>query len=497
MRISILLMCTMVSLYAQAQRFYENGMLYSENMLRYWKIQTDSLQRLWQREKTISQTVYGKPFAVVHDFSLDTLVEEAYSDIQKGIKWEDFKHKYPAVMVNENFIVSFHKWRTGKKETVRFRSMFEYCHCPEIDADTDVANLQDSFVVETYRRSTPQIPGYLSGVFILKLEKPAKIPETYASWVRYSDFITGPEPLFLNKFVSLIDMYRNNPLPRPAHDRFFEYIDIPGMPQPSDFYSINVKYMALSSLPKGGLKPYRIWQEKRDLHIQENLVEKAEFKLLLGLAVEETIWLGIPDELLENWALAYLDEELGWAMMRLRPVYSSCGNDPAPTERLYEIARYCSSESIHWHGFIRAHLGLINDATDWSISYKTRFVGELENLGLDVSALLLASVLQMNEAEAHYEGKVKLTGWALAQCKNADQIAETICQGIADEQLDIQNRLILFRVYRHMLLHQERLIFNKQQKDEIHHQQLLAKIEKAQNTLPAPWRYHLEKLTKW
>lgn len=498
MRILFLLVLFPLALSAPAQRFYENGMLYSDQMLEYWKPQPDSLQQAWQKEKVYCKSIFSEPYAIAHNFSLDTLVNSAYADIQNGIDWDVFKSKYPAITAKENFIVTFEKWETRNEETIHFRSMFERCNCPDIDASTDISTLQGSFVIDYYRKDTTDTPGYLSGLFIKSLEQPQLIPETYATWIHYADFITGPEPLFLNKYFSMYAMYRGKSQPRPAHDRFFEYIDIPGMPQPSELLYTNAKYIDFTGnhYSRNDL-PYRIWQEKRELHIQENLTDKAEFKLLLGSAVEETIRLGIPDELLENWALQYLDEYLGWTMMRLRPVYSSCGNDPAPTERLYEIAKYCSFENNHWFGFIRAHLGLINDRTDWSIYYKTRFVRELEALDLDVPALLLGSLLQMNNTpSAHNEGNVKQVGWALAQCKIADQVAETLSLGIADEQLDMQNRLILYRVYRHMLLRRNGLKFDLKEHSLIS-KNTKEQILKVQNTLPQPWRDLLDDLTQW
>jgi hypothetical protein len=320
-----------------------------------------------------------------------------------------------------------------------------------------------------------------------------KIPEPYASWVRYADFIIGPEPLFLNKYESMFRMYRHDSIPRPAHDRFFEYIDIPRPPRPTEMSGINSKFIDFTKGYFRRATPYRIWQEKRALHIRENLENKEEFKQLLEAAVDESIRLGIPDELLEDWALQYLDEEKGWAMMRLRPIYSSCGNDAAPAQRLYEIAQY-SAMNRHWNGFIQAHLRLICDGTDWSIDSKTRFTRELETLGLDVPALLLGKVLttaETSKIRGGYQGDIiSRTGWALAQCKNADQIAKKLLESMGDDRLDMKNRLILYSVYQQMTFRKYALQFGLREYG-LTEKHTVKSLKKAKRKFPKSWRTSL------
>lgn len=481
-----------------AQRFYENQMLYSDQMLEYLKTEADSLQKQWQTS-ILTSNLESQPYAITHEFALDTLVEQAYEDIQNGITWDAFTHKYTTVSIRKNILVTFQRGENyEKKKVLAIKSMLDWCRCPDIDTTTNIPSLKNKWLIDTYRPNAPTYPGLISGLFVTEVEAPKEISEPYASWIRYEDFITGPEPLFLNKYASMYAMYRKASPPRPAHDRFFEYIDIPGLPSPAEMYYTNAKYINFKDDYRfRNAKPYRIWQEKRELHIEENLDKKAEFKFLLEAAVVETIQLGIPDELLENWAFQYLSDDLSWAMMRLRPVYSNCGNDPAPTQRLYEIAQHCALFSENWYGFIQAHLGLINDRTDWSINYRTRFIRELETLGLDVPALLLGSVLQTREiAPGHYEGSVNRTGWALAQCKNAEQVAGELRNAIADRHLDDQNRIILYRVYKQMMyrkyalefgMHEHKMILEQMQKEMI----------RVQSQLPAPWKISLDNLTEW
>ncbi|HOY06657.1 MAG TPA: hypothetical protein PLO67_14715 [Saprospiraceae bacterium] len=483
-----------------AQRFYENQMLYPDEALKHLKADADSLQKRWQTGITGTNPEYF-PYAIVQYFSLDTLAEQAYRDIQNGINWRAFVKKHPYMEVVKNTVVVFPKvenYREG--ETLPLPAASNLCRCPEVDSTANVFTLEGKILTNTYRKDSLENNGHLNGLYLKQVYPAQKIPEPYASWVRYADFIIGPEPLFLNKYESMYQMYRKDSLPRPAHDRFFEYIDIPRPPQPTDWSGINTKYMDFTKDRFRRATPYRIWQEKRALHIQETLEKKEEFKQLLEAAVDETIRLGIPDELLEDWALQYLDEEKGWVMMRLRPVYSSCGNDPAPTKRMYEIAQYCARYNAHWHSFIQAHLGLVMDGTDWSIDSRTRFTRELETLGLDVPALLLGSVIKTtatSEMHGRYRGgSISRVGWALAQCRDADQIARQLLDAMADERLDMQNRLILYRVYKQMRIRKYALQFGFREYGltEKHAEK---DMKRAQRKFPKTWRTSLQHVSDW
>lgn len=501
MRILFLLTFYTLAQPLHAQRFYENGMLYSDETLGYLKEHADTIQHQWQ-ESAAGDSLEYFPYAIVQHFSLDTMAEKAYDDIRKGINWHHFTKKYPAISVFNNDVTVLQKRSTREKEKLASPLVVSnLCRCPGIDSTTDLFSLEGRILVNSYEKDTSGNNGHLYGLLLKEVKASGEIPEPYATWVRYANFIIGPEPLFINKYESMYAMYRRDSVPRPAHDRFFEFIDIPYPPRPTEMAGINSKYIDFTKGYFRRATPYRIWQEKRDLHIQENLENKEEFRQLLEAAVDETIRLGIPDELLEDWAFQYLDEEKGSTMMRLRPVYySGCGNNPAPTQRIYEIAQHFSLFGANWHFFVQAHLGLVVDYSDWSIFSRTRFTRELETMGLDVPALLLGGVLKTTSPSKmkglFWSNSTCRAGWALAQCKNADHIARQLLNAMGDSKLDMPNRLILYRVYREMMFRKYALQLGLREYG-------LAKkhaekdLKKARKKFPQSWRSSLKELTDW
>ncbi|MCC7245529.1 MAG: hypothetical protein IT269_07620 [Saprospiraceae bacterium] len=486
-----------------AQRFFGNGLLYSKCQITYLKPAADSMNSAWMNEQRNAKPVLSKAYAIAHDFRLTSSVDEAYLSIQQGMKWQDFKTKYNNDFINENQLISFRQYSNAEETKVYLINIFGDCHCPVIDTNVDILSLRDTFIIDNYR-SASSGDGYLSGIYIQEIIPSAPMSDQYASWVQYADFMTGDEKLFLNRYKTMYHAYGDTLLSRPSHDRFFNYIDIPGappLPANPDRYFTSAKYIDMEGEFRLWFrfdKAQKIWQKKRDLYLEEHLSEKPEFKLLLQAAVEESIRQGVPDELLEKWAWIYLDFDMYYAMMRLRPGYSTCGNDPAPSERLYEIARFCSMDAEkYWFGFIRAHLGLVNDLTDWSNDDSTRFVGELEAIDLDVPTLLLGTVLHRDDvSKTHYQGIIKLTGLALSQCKQRDQIEVILCHAIADEHLDDYNRIVLYRVYHAMMLNQ----YSSKKSDmqaASENNQIREKIDSVKNSLPKQYRECLNNMRSW
>lgn len=453
------------------------------------KPQADSLQELWEK-RIPGKKVKSELHAIVYYFELDTSVDEAYADIQHAMPWSTFTNKYGALETGKNLSVSLRRITDYKGEKkISLECITGFCRASFRDTFINIFDLNGKYNVQTYNPSQlPDYKGYLKGLFVERVIESDTIPYPYAEWVQYTELITGTEPLFINRYESI---YTAHVVQRPARDRFFQYIHIPGMPEPKEIHGVNAAFINFENTHFPDIERYRVWQQKRALHIREYLEDTKQFKFLLIAAVDECIRLKVPDELLEIWACQYLELEDAQMMMRLRPIFSGCGNDPAPTIRRYEIAKFSLFFTWDWHVFIRAHLDLINDRTDWSINYKTRFVGELEALGLDVPTLLLGSILKVN-AEGHYHGNLHRTGWALAQCKNADAVADQLTKAIADDKLDDDNRLQLYQVYRAMLYRKNWRNLNIQW--DSNWKMVDKELEAAKNSLPKRLHESLEHL---
>jgi hypothetical protein len=436
---------------AEAQRFYENGLLYRDETLRYFKSSFDSLNQAWLVQQMPTPKSGG--YLVTHTFRLDTLVTAAKADMEAGISFSDFRRKYPSAQCSEHILNRVYLDKDYKgRHILNFTGLFESAS-PDLPDSTKVEHLKNRFVIDHFNPEDPatHYGGYLNGLFIEQVVEPRPLAKRYADWVQYHNFLTGKEPLFLHapQYYNVRDAAI---VERPHRDRFFEYIRIPNLPQPDSLGDVRIEYIDCQSFAyfsRDIRKQYSIWQEKRDLHIREHLDEQPEFKMLLAAAVQECLRLRLPDALLEQWAFAYLESDVAWQLARMRRVTSGCGNDPAPTRRVYEIGQMNALEVLNPRLMLLVQLYLIKDRTDWSYGFKRRFVGELEALGVDVPALLLGSMLQTDTFEYSYAHMQ--VGWALQNCKNHEEIAEMLRQAIADEALDDQNRVLLYVLYRHML----------------------------------------------
>ena len=113
-----------------------------------------------------------------------------------------------------------------------------------------------------------------------------------------------------------------------------------------------------------------------------------------------------------------------------------------------------AAESVNWDIFLRAHLDILNDrfdrASDGSYAQAGRqtYVMELEELEIAVPDLLLGTLLRAeNTSAGHYVASANRTGRAITEAKEAEAIAARLLAMIADPELDLYNRAVLYYAY--------------------------------------------------
>ena len=444
------LLCLLLNarLAAQSCTFFSNMMLYPDAALNHLKPVADSLQ------KNIPPTLgdyRGERFAIGRFVSVDSMVADVCADLNSGLTLAGLKARYPFARVLPRGVVTTHPYRSweGYPELhLQVQPFGEYDFDLAVDTATNVQAVAGKWVL-----SQPPGPHYARGVFFEENMHSRPLPERYARMVRYVDALVDT-----NTTLFLTDQaysFRRDTFPRPARDSFFDYIQVPGEPQPLFLQNIRLAYVDAEQayFTLGKRQHDRlVWQLKRDFWIQDSLSHTARFNSLLHAAVDEAIRMGVADPLLEDWAWDYGDRERALQLMRLHLVWSDCGNDGRPAQQVFHIARHAAMAG-NWPVFIRAHLYLVNDQSDWSVRSKSRFVAELETLSLDVPALLIGSVLRIQDpARNHFHGGIERTGRALADCQNSDAVERLLREAIADPALDDLNRLTLFQVYRAMYL---------------------------------------------
>jgi hypothetical protein len=185
-------------------------------------------------------------------------------------------------------------------------------------------------------------------------------------------------------------------------------------------------------------------------------------------------------------------------MKRLRRVYGSCSQDPAPRDHALAIAQL-AAETAAWEIFLRAHLNILNDFfsrnSDASYAQGKRgtYIQELEELGLNVPTLLLGITLRSdNTASRHYYGQTNRIGRALAESRSRDSISEQINKAIADPNLDDFNRLLFWYLYQNMA-HWQAPTGKTPEEKKAQFEQTERAISVVRQTLPAYLAKKLEK----
>ncbi|GAB4395902.1 MAG: hypothetical protein OHK0053_07520 [Microscillaceae bacterium] len=162
-------------------------------------------------------------------------------------------------------------------------------------------------------------------------------------------------------------------------------------------------------------------------------------------------WMGLrpslPDDL-SQWSLAQKRTLLD--SLRQIQIMGFCSMDNAPRKFARQLA-IVAAEAQEWGVFIKAHLNILNDrferTSDGSYAWAGRgtYLRELETLNLDIPALMLGIVLEVeNPSQNHYFGSVRRVGRALAETQEAQKIEAALLEMLADPQLDDYNRMMAY-----------------------------------------------------
>jgi hypothetical protein len=185
----------------------------------------------------------------------------------------------------------------------------------------------------------------------------------------------------------------------------------------------------------------------------DSLAAQPDFQGALAEAVKATLVDHVGDPFLEELVIRYGKPADALAMKRNRRVWGSCSMDDSPRRHALDIATL-AAESVNWDIFLRAHLDILNDrfdrASDGSYAQAGRqtYVMELEELEIAVPDLLLGTLLRAeNTNEGHYVASANRTGRAITEAKEAEAIAQRLLAMIADPELDLYNRAVLYYAY--------------------------------------------------
>lgn len=284
-----------------------------------------------------------------------------------------------------------------------------------------------------------------------------KLPDQYARLIQYVDcMIDTTAQIYLpeaksNSWVEIS--------PFSDAGKFLQWVNKhPEVPEYPDYekYEDDV----YDSLYQNYRLEFDAWTENRLTTKDEKMKTSAYRISQLMNGRDEALETGISNADLEFYVARYLSREDALTMKRNRRVVGKCSMDQSPRYHAIEICML-AAETQKWDIFLRSHLDIMNDRFDrmsdgsYAWAGRATYLGELEELGINVVDLLVGTCFRTGSVdENHYLGSINRIGRALAEAKDKDAVETLIFQMMADEKIDIYNRLLfsyLFSHYNHHL----------------------------------------------
>jgi hypothetical protein len=223
------------------------------------------------------------------------------------------------------------------------------------------------------------------------------------------------------------------------------------------------------------------WNNKRIDALDKKINEGQYYRSLLMDAANEALAEGHSNEDLEFYVERYLSAAQALELKRHRKVVGLCSMDSRPREHASNICRL-AAKSAQWDIFLRAHLDIMNDNfdrnTDGSYAWAARgtYLKELEVLDIHATDLLIGTSLRSdNTSRHHYFGNIGRIGRALSETSDLEGVEKRILKMIADEKLDLFNRLLMVYLFDH---------YNLNLKDKVRKKINIEKYNNAIATLP-------------
>ena len=441
--VTILLVATLC---AQSGEFtvYPNGYIYSEASIAQLHRIVDSLNIRFKACE-VDRTYRSWPHARARHLSLSgSSVKAVVRDIEAGMTLEELQRSHAGLDLGPEELCAFVRYtHDGEPVTtaipISFSDRMEGRLDSPGDPFTKTAPHQGKWLMD---RSSYDGTDYLEAVVIIDDPVWVALPEQYGRLVQYVDCLIDTTQRIYTKDAQ--QNYRgehsSNPALKRLHDRVQEAVtarppEWTGEEGQGSYRDASIRYEALRT------------------HQMDSLAAQPDFQPALANAVEATLEDHAGDPFLEELVVRYGKPADALALKRNRRVWGSCSMDDSPRVHALGIATL-SAEAVNWDIFLRAHLDILNDcfdrASDGSYAQAGRqtYVQELEELEIAVPDLLLGTLLHTeNTNEGHYVASANRTGRAITEANDAEAIAERMLAMIADPELDLYNRAIMYYAF--------------------------------------------------
>lgn len=464
-----------VSISAVQAQNVEKGLVYSPEVMNRLKFIVDSMHIKYKKCE-FSKKYLSLPQTVGYAIRSTENIAELKKDLESKMPLKKLREKYPhAISEIPNLIIK-HLSQNYKGEKV---THFEVINLKEdsYDIKRDSSwydrKLKKQAIFDYYDSEDFKM---LLGVYIEKDFTIQAIPTEYAHKILYVDcmidttarvILTEKEDYYndeltekslLRDFEKLIlkaskDFSDKKPFPKDASELVKKYQNNEVMPTAQEFEAI------LQAQKNIGTEREK-WHKESKQYIHSQIQAIPNFQGYIKQLVATVIKENQSSELIENYLQPYLSKIQMLDFKRRRQVIGQCSMDNSPVEHALEIATL-SAETAQWNIFLRSHLDVMNDrfqrVSDGSYAWEKRatYFAELEALDIDVLDLLLGiSLRASNTSKGHYYGNVSRVGKALSEATKKTVIEDTMLRIIADESLDVYNRVLMyftFTNYNHHL----------------------------------------------
>jgi hypothetical protein len=429
------------ALCVRAQSEFEinnNGLIYADSTISQLRQIVDSLNlkfKVCDRGKTY----HSIPQATAHVIKIEERqAKSVKQDIDNGISFDDLIRKYPQCDVHKNVLVTRDDYSENGKQ------MFDYRVMPLGNQPQSVITWNDSLPhkwIYTYNKKGKYMEESITAFYFDEPFQSITIPASYAQLIQYADCLIDTTATIYTKNAYRDYRYMDEKKPLPLFTYLNTYIEEPPQMPKNDEWD---EYQ----------KACDKWLNKKDSLIKI-LSRTDSFKSLLVSSLKVALEKGGSNDEFEEYVERFISPSSALALKRNRIVVGDCSQDMRPREHAFAIARLAAS-AVNWEVFLRAHLDIMNDrfqrSSDGSYAWGRRetYIHELEVLDINVPQLIGGIALRVADpASQHYYGSISRVGRALAESKDRDSVTNSLLTMIADPQLDVYNRVLLFYLFLH------------------------------------------------
>jgi hypothetical protein len=458
----------------QGQEFtvHPNGLIYSGTAMTQLHHIVDSLD-LRFRSCPVDKVYRSLPHARAKHVSVKGADARALArDIERGLSLEEIERKHRAVAKSDAVVCAFTDYQDGDEwhttaVPISFSSRMQgILHAPGRPFQ-EPGPYRGKWLVE---RSEYDGKDYLEAVVLVEEPVWTALPERYGRLIQYVDcLIDTTQRVYTGEGLWGRRIRTEDPNgSRKLRRLMAEHVTA----EPPEWNEADT-----AGAYEAAYEAYTLLREQQ----LDSLAARPEFRPTLDEAIRKVLAEKDGDPELEELALRYGSKADALAMMRNRRVVGGCSMDASPRYHALAIATL-AAETVNWDIFLRSHLDILNDyfmrSSDGSYAWAQRqtYVRELEELGIPVADLLLGTLLAAdNTSEGHYRSAANRTGRAMTEARDASAIAERMLAMVADPELDLYNRAVIYYAY---------LNYNGHLEDEAVRERNEAALDEALRSVP-------------